>query len=118
MSPMVTVLQVTGIHCRFFLHQREAELQKALSVEVMLKSEVAEVFSMETLPDWLSIEATLGSLWLDQNPVLLFLLQKMIPLQLPFPTIITTDKKCSRSGDTGMMEEEEKPFLQSLSKSP
>lgn len=29
----------------------EAELEKALSVEVMLKSEVAEVSSVETLPD-------------------------------------------------------------------
>ena len=55
---------------------------------------------------------------LDQNPLLWFLLQKMIPLQLSFPIIIPTDEKYSQSGDTGMKEEEEKPFLQSLSKSP
>lgn len=50
----------------------EAEPQKAFCAEEMLKSEVAEVSSVETLPVWLSIEATLASLWLDQNPVLLF----------------------------------------------
>lgn len=50
----------------------EAELQKALFGEEMLKSEVPEVSSVETLPDWLSIETTLASLWLDQNPMLLF----------------------------------------------
>lgn len=95
----------------------KAELQKAVCAG---DTEITGSWGLQHgETPWLCILRSHVSLLLDKNPVLsLFLLQKIIPLQPPSPIIIPTDEKCSQSGDVGMKEEKEKPYLQSLPKSP